>query len=94
MSVGNSNSIDLVEELRLRRWARLHHVSADERDRAWHPVILAEMERKDRDVETAEAAVSHYVPIAPRSPLTHQPHEIEAPYFYTTPVPADQLHYT
>jgi hypothetical protein len=39
--------LDLIEELRLRRWARENYVPADERDAAWHPIILDEMSRKD-----------------------------------------------
>jgi hypothetical protein len=44
---------DLVEELRLRRWARMHYVPKAERDSTWHPVILEEMQIRD-----AEAASS------------------------------------
>lgn len=43
--------VDLIEELRLRRWARENYVPADERKRTWHPVILEEMFRKDEEVE-------------------------------------------
>jgi hypothetical protein len=43
--------VDLIEELRLRRWARENYVPADERSRTWHPVILEEMLRKDDEVE-------------------------------------------
>lgn len=42
--------IDVIEELRLRRWARENYVPADERDRSWHPIILEEMRRKDGEV--------------------------------------------
>lgn len=41
--------IDPVEEIRLRTWAREHYAPADERDVTWHPVILDEMRRKDRE---------------------------------------------
>ena len=44
--------VDFIEELRLRRWAREHYVSRNEREMSWHPVILDEMTRKER--ETAE----------------------------------------
>ena len=43
--------VDVIEELRLRRWAREHYVPADERKRSWHPIILEEMLRKDEEVE-------------------------------------------
>ena len=45
--------IDLIEELRLRRWARENYVPADERNRGWHPIILEEMRRKDGEVSEA-----------------------------------------
>ena len=43
--------LEMTHELRLRRWARLFHVPATERDPLWHPVILEEMEQRDRDVD-------------------------------------------
>ena len=39
--------VDVIEEFRLRRWAREHYVPAELRDRAWHPIVLEEMHRKD-----------------------------------------------
>jgi hypothetical protein len=45
--------VDFIEELRLRRWARENYVPADERDTAWHPIILEEMYRKDGEVPEA-----------------------------------------
>lgn len=44
------SEIDLIEELRLRRWARENYVPAGERDVRWHPIILEEMRRKDGEV--------------------------------------------
>ena len=41
--------LDLIEELRLRRWARENFVPVDQRLTNWHPVILEEMGRKDRE---------------------------------------------
>lgn len=49
-------SVDFIEELRLRRWARENYVPATERDTAWHPIILDEMSRKDG--ESQEAALA------------------------------------
>lgn len=40
---------DLIEELKLRRWARENYVRREDRDATWHPVILDEMQRKDRE---------------------------------------------
>jgi hypothetical protein len=42
--------LDFIEELRLRRWARENYVPRDKRLDDWHPVVLEEMERKDRDL--------------------------------------------
>jgi len=39
--------LDLIEELRLRRWAREHYVPRDQRQPSWHPVVLDEMGKKD-----------------------------------------------
>lgn len=39
--------MDLIEELRLRRWARENYVPPERRDRTWHPVIQDEMKKKD-----------------------------------------------
>ena len=41
--------MDLIEELRLRRWAREHYVPVEERDRSWHPVVHEEMKKKDNE---------------------------------------------
>ncbi len=38
---------DLIEELRLRRWARENYVPREERSPDLHPIILEEMEKKD-----------------------------------------------
>jgi hypothetical protein len=55
-STPSSPEIDLIEELRLRRWARENYVPSAERDTAWHPIILDEMRRKDREASPAALA--------------------------------------
>jgi hypothetical protein len=47
--------LDVIEELRMRRWARENYVPVDERKQSWHPVIHEEMEKKD--LETGPAYV-------------------------------------
>lgn len=42
--------LDFIEELRLRRWAREHYVPNSDRSAAWHPVVLEEMAKKDREI--------------------------------------------
>jgi len=44
--------IDPVEEMRLRTWARKHYQPESQRDSSWHPVILDEMNRRDRELVT------------------------------------------
>ena len=46
--------LDLIEELRLRRWAREHYVPRDRRQSSWHPVVLDEMSRKDLEENEIE----------------------------------------
>ncbi len=48
--------LDFIEELRLRRWARLNYVPPEQRDAAWHPVVLDEMDRRDLEVNDPEFA--------------------------------------
>ena len=42
--------VDLIEEIRLRTWARLNYAAPAERDDTWHPIVLEEMDRKDVEV--------------------------------------------
>ena len=53
MGSGVVVEVDFIDELRLRRWARENYVAAPERNRAWHPIILEEMRRKDGEVSEA-----------------------------------------
>ncbi len=49
--------LDMIEELRLRRWARENYVPREQRQNSWHPVVLDEMAKKDH--ETADVS-PHY----------------------------------
>jgi hypothetical protein len=51
--------LDFIEEIRLRRWARENYVAADERDDAWHPVVLDEMRMKDQEAGGDDELVVH-----------------------------------
>jgi hypothetical protein len=44
---------DLVQELRLRRWARENYVPVEQRDQSWHGHVLDEMQRKDHELNVA-----------------------------------------
>jgi hypothetical protein len=46
---GVLESVDFIEELRMRRWARENYVPRDKRQRTWHPVVHDEMEKKDHE---------------------------------------------
>ena len=41
--------LDLIEELRLRRWARENYVPPENRQRTWHPIVHEEMHKKDNE---------------------------------------------
>ena len=41
--------VDFIEEIRLRTWARRNYAPPAERSDEWHPVVLQEMERRDRE---------------------------------------------
>lgn len=73
----NAGSLDLVEEIRLRRWAREHYVPAAERNPDWHPVVLQEMQCKEQELEEAAgySMVSQIVPLHPGSfSVVHEAH--------------------
>jgi hypothetical protein len=55
-----ATELDFIEELRLRRWARENYVPRSQRQPTWHPVVLDEMTRKDRELseEAREILVS------------------------------------
>lgn len=45
--IDTSGLVDLIEEVRLRTWARLNYHAPEERNGKWHPIILDEMARRD-----------------------------------------------
>jgi hypothetical protein len=47
MTSGTTVDLDLIEELRLRRWARENYVPRGQRQTGWHSVVLDEMSKKD-----------------------------------------------
>jgi hypothetical protein len=68
MSRSFGAEIDLIEELRLRNWARANYVLPELRDPGWHPLVLEEMRLKDTEFEMLDDR-SHraraLVPLAP-----------------------------
>jgi hypothetical protein len=51
--------LDIIEELRLRRWARENHVPRSQRQGAWHPIIHEEMDKKDLESGEVEATPTY-----------------------------------
>jgi hypothetical protein len=85
MSTIRRDDVDVIRELRLRRWARENYVPESERGRAWHPIVLDEMRLRDDEirqklvarVQRASSLASAYVPLAPTSwgeHTLHPPH--------------------
>ena len=52
--------LDLIEELRLRRWARENYVPRGQRKTSWHPIVHDEMCKKDGEGRQGEATSAHY----------------------------------
>lgn len=48
--------LDLIEELRLRRWARENYTAEGQRQATWHPIVHEEMSKKDLEAGRAETA--------------------------------------
>ena len=69
MSNANFDGTDLIQELRLRKWARENYVDAQDRnDEDWHPIVFDEMGRKDDEIQQLQSdqtIVTSYVPLAP-----------------------------
>jgi hypothetical protein len=54
MGTSVSVELDLIEELRLRRWARENYVPRERRQNSWHPIVLDEMTKKDTEGSSVE----------------------------------------
>ncbi len=54
-----SSELDLIEELRLRRWARENYVPRGQRQKTWHPIVHEEMRKKDGEAGEGETS-AHY----------------------------------
>ncbi len=47
---------DVVQELRLRSWARSHYVPPENRGDDLHPIVLDEMQRRDAEILSGSSA--------------------------------------
>jgi hypothetical protein len=45
----HQSDVDPIDEMRLRTWARKNYAPASKRPADWHPIILDEMGKKDRE---------------------------------------------
>ncbi len=43
------SDVDPIDEMRLRTWARKNYTPSSKRPSDWHPIILDEMGKKDRE---------------------------------------------
>jgi hypothetical protein len=90
--------LDLVEELRVRQWARRNWVPETLRDLRWHPVILEEMHVRDQELSEHQACAARMVPIAADSRKLPAPHFLQTPARHAIPSEAAdvsefELHY-
>ncbi|GIX04232.1 MAG: hypothetical protein KatS3mg114_0101 [Planctomycetaceae bacterium] len=51
--------VDLIEEMRLRTWARRNYRPPAQRDSRWHPIILDEMQRMDDEECRSRTSAPH-----------------------------------
>jgi hypothetical protein len=65
MSGPKFGDVDIVKELRLRRWARENFLPAADRPSSWHPVVLDEMSVMDAEASEFQPRAVPYVPLAP-----------------------------
>ncbi len=76
--IATDESPDLVQELRLRRWARENFVPIEFRDDSWEACVLDEMSRKDQELLAAAeyaGAAQRIVPLVPEQrPALRGPH--------------------
>lgn len=89
-------AIDLVAELKLRRWARLNHVGEETRRSDWHPVILEEMALKDAELaeQSPQASGRQYAPVGDGWREVHRAHSGTMPGYPAAPASQGELHYT
>ena len=60
--------VNLAKELRLRGWARKNYVSAENRPDKWHPIVLDEMRKRDRELESRSSGQTIAGTFAPLPP--------------------------
>jgi hypothetical protein len=80
MNAAERVGIDLIQELRLRKWARDHYVPVNERNRHWHPVVLEEMGFRDNELVNdffwQDLLAASFVPLEPTDLRYDEPHPV------------------
>jgi len=56
-----SAELDLIEELRLRRWAREHYAPNGRRLASWHPIVHDEMSKRDLEIGEVDPTPTYAV---------------------------------
>lgn len=91
------DTMDMVQEMRLRRWARENFVSADDRSESWHQIVLDEMARIDSEstVHSEQSGLlfgaesmtlGHQIAPAEDPALnTHEGHAVPTPQYPSAP---------
>jgi hypothetical protein len=78
MNAAESVGVDLIQELRLRKWACDHYVPETERNRHWHPVVLEEMGFRDNELADdffwQDLLAASFVPLEPVDRRIDEPH--------------------
>ena len=86
MTTADRKGSDIIQEFRLRSWARNNFVALENRSDSWHPIVLDEMQQHDRELQAeqkTEPAISlGYVPLAPSGQtIVHTAHAtVKAPH--------------
>mgnify|MGYP001160601905 CR=1 FL=1 len=74
-------TIDLIDELRMRRWARENYVAGDARHPDWHAVIVDEMLRRDAELLVEDDTSADWlVPLTPVPFVGDAPHQLLGPH--------------
>lgn len=73
MLTSEHERVDLIKELRLRRWARRNYVVPEDRRSTWHPIVINEMRSMDAErLQQPAAGNSLFVPLVPEQPLVER----------------------
>jgi hypothetical protein len=83
MSVADALGVDLIQEFRLRKWARDNYVRPEQRGRAWHPVVLEEMTFRDAELKSEPSIELPRSPFVPLMPT--ESHYIDDPHAAVPP---------